>query len=147
MTEGLYFHFSLPCTGEGDGNSLQCSCLENPRDGGAWWASVYGVAQSRTRLKRLSSSIVLESILISFFGHSCPVVPAPLIEESILVPFIFLPPLSNMKYPYVHGFNSGLSILLHWSVFLFYLAPLVCISVLSCSTGLYFCFCASTILS
>ena len=46
----------LSCTGEGNGNPLQCSCLENPRDRGAWWAAVYGVAQSRTRLKRLSSS-------------------------------------------------------------------------------------------
>ena len=52
----LTFHFSLSCTGEGNGNPLQCSCLENPRDGGAWWAAVHGVAQSRTRLKRLSSS-------------------------------------------------------------------------------------------
>ena len=56
MTERLHFHFSLSCIGEGNGNPLQCSCLENPRDGGAWWAAVYGVAQSRTRLKRLSSS-------------------------------------------------------------------------------------------
>ena len=55
-TERLPFHFSLSCSGEGNGNPLQCSCLENPRDGGAWWAAVYGVAQSRTRLKRLSSS-------------------------------------------------------------------------------------------
>ena len=57
-TERLHFHFSLSlsCIGEGDGNPLQCSCLENPRDRGAWWAAVYGVAQSRTRLKRLSSS-------------------------------------------------------------------------------------------
>ena len=47
---------SLSCIGEGNGNPLQCSCLENPRDGGAWWAAIYGVAQSRTRLKRLSSS-------------------------------------------------------------------------------------------
>ena len=47
---------SHPCIGEGNGNPLQRSCLENPRDGGAWWAAVYGVAQSRTRLKRLSSS-------------------------------------------------------------------------------------------
>ena len=54
-TERVHFHFSLSCTGEGNGNPLQCSCLENPRDGGAWWAAVYGVAQSRTRLKRLSS--------------------------------------------------------------------------------------------
>ena len=55
-TERLHFHFSLLCIGEVNGNPLQCSCLENPRDRGAWWASVYGVAQSRTRLKRLSSS-------------------------------------------------------------------------------------------
>ena len=56
MTERLPFHFSLSCTGEGNGNPLQCSCLENPRDGGAWWAAIYGVAQSRTRLKQISSS-------------------------------------------------------------------------------------------
>ena len=55
MTERLHFHFSLSCIGEGNGNPLQCSCLENPRDGGAWWEAVYGVTQSRTRLKRLSS--------------------------------------------------------------------------------------------
>ena len=55
-TERLPFLFSLSCIGEGNGNPLQCSCLENPRDGGAWWASVCGVAQSRTRLKRLNSS-------------------------------------------------------------------------------------------
>ena len=54
--ERLHFHFSLSCTGEGNGNPLQCSCLENPRDGGAWWAAFYGIAQSRTRLKRPSSS-------------------------------------------------------------------------------------------
>ena len=55
-TEQLDFHFSLSGTGEGNGNPLQCSCLENPRDRGAWWAAVSGVAQSQTRLKRLSSS-------------------------------------------------------------------------------------------
>ena len=55
-TERLHFHFSLSCTREGNGNRLQFSCLENPRDGGACWAAVYGVAQSRTRLNRLSSS-------------------------------------------------------------------------------------------
>ena len=55
-TEWLPFHFSLSCIREGNGNPLQCSCLENPRDGGAWWAGVYGVTQSRTRLKWLSSS-------------------------------------------------------------------------------------------
>ena len=56
MTEQLHFHFPLSCIGEGNGNPLQCSCLENPRDGGAWWAAVYEVAQSPTLLKWLSSS-------------------------------------------------------------------------------------------
>ena len=55
-TEQLHFHFSLSCIGEGNGKPLQCSCLENPREGGAWWAAIYGVTQSRTGLKRLSSS-------------------------------------------------------------------------------------------
>ena len=53
-TERLHFQFSLSCIGEGTGTPIQCSCLENPRDGWAWWAAVYGAAQSRTRLKRLS---------------------------------------------------------------------------------------------
>ena len=66
MTEHLHFHFSLSCIGEGNGNPPQCSCLENPRDRGAWWAAVYGVAQSRTRLKRLSSS----SFTVGFPGGS-----------------------------------------------------------------------------
>ena len=64
MTERLHFHFSLSCFGERNGNPLQCSCLENPRDGGACCAAVSGVAQSRTRLKRLSSSSVIKSILL-----------------------------------------------------------------------------------
>ena len=63
MTERFHFDFSLSCIGGGNGNPLQCSCLENPRDGGAWWAAVYGVAQSRTRLKQLSSSIVKAMVL------------------------------------------------------------------------------------
>ena len=62
-TERLHFHFSLSCFGEGNGNPLQRSCLENPRDGGAWWAATYGVAQSQTRLKRLSSSNHLPTYL------------------------------------------------------------------------------------
>ena len=61
MTEQLPFHFSLSCIGEGNGNPLQCSCLENSRDGGAWWAAVYGVTQSRTQLKRLSSSSSIDT--------------------------------------------------------------------------------------
>ena len=63
-TERLHFHFSLSCIGEGNGNLLQYSCLENPRDGGAWWAAVYGLAQSQTQLKQLSSSS-FELMLIS----------------------------------------------------------------------------------
>ena len=55
-TEQIHFYFSLSCIGEGNGNSLQCSCLENPRDGGACWAAIYGVTQSRAQLKQLSSS-------------------------------------------------------------------------------------------
>ena len=66
-TERLHFHFSLSCIAEGNGNPLQCSCLENPRDGGASWAAVYGVAQSRTRLKRLSSS----SVQFTSVAQSC----------------------------------------------------------------------------
>ena len=67
MTERLHFHFSLSCIGEGNGNPLQCSCLGNPRDRGAWWAAIYGVAQSRTRLKQLSSSN--SSILVLTTSH------------------------------------------------------------------------------
>ena len=65
-TERLHFHFSLSCIGEGNGNPLQCSCLENPRDGGAWWAAICGVTQSRTRLKWLSSRSI---DTMSFVSH------------------------------------------------------------------------------
>ena len=66
LSEQLHFHFSLACIGEGNGNPLYCSCLENPRaiPGGAWWAAVYGVAQSRTRLKWLSRKSIN-------FGDGC----------------------------------------------------------------------------
>ena len=64
MTERLHFHFSLSCIGEGNGNPLQCSCLENPRDRESWWAAVYGVTQSWTRLERLSRSSSSSSVLL-----------------------------------------------------------------------------------
>ena len=67
-TERLHFHFSLSCIGEGNGNPLQCSCLENPRDGGAWWAAIYGVVQSRTQLKRLSSSSSSSNVIRRFYS-------------------------------------------------------------------------------
>ena len=69
-TEQLHFPFSLSCIGEGNGNPLQCSCLENPRDGGAWWATIYGVAQSRTQLKRLSSSSRVTNTHIHTHTHT-----------------------------------------------------------------------------
>ena len=79
-TERLHFHFSLSCIGEENGNPLQCSCLETPRDRGAWWAAVSGVTQSRTRLKRLGSSkslsfisalIFMISLLLLTLGFVC----------------------------------------------------------------------------
>ena len=72
--EQLHFHFPLSHNGEGNGNPLQCSCLENPRDCGAWWAAVYGVARSRTQLNRLSSSsrwkvgFTLGAVLMKILG-------------------------------------------------------------------------------
>ena len=68
-TERLHFHFSLSCIGEGNGNRLQYFCLENPRDGGAWWAAVYGVAQSRTQLMRLSSSSSSRSATVGSYSN------------------------------------------------------------------------------
>ena len=86
--ERLHFHFSFSCIGEGNGNTLQGSYLENPRNGGAWWAAVYGVEQSRTRLKRLSSSssMSIESVMPS--SHlilCCPLLLPPSIFPGIRV--------------------------------------------------------------
>ena len=81
-TERLHFHLSLSCIGEGNGNPLQGSCLENPRDRGGWWAAVYGVAQSQTRLTRLSSS-----------------------SSSSCAPRVFLQPLSFCALPTLGSVN------------------------------------------
>ena len=98
-TGWLHFHFSLSCIGEGNGNPLQCSCLENPRDGGAWWAAVYGVSQSQTQLKRLSSSssssvYIWQTFLTvaSLFMHST----LPSFLSSVLL--FFPPPSSPPSY-------------------------------------------------
>ena len=97
-TERLHFHFSLSCIGEGNGNPLQCSCLENPRDCGAWWAAVYGVAQSWTRLKRLSSSSMsFESVMPS----SHLILGRPL----LLLPSVFLS---------IRVFSSELALWIWW---------------------------------
>ena len=81
--ERLHFHFSLSCIGGGNGNPLQCSCLENPRDGGAWWAAIYGVTQSWTRLKWLSSSSSSSSSHLDFFVWSLEVVLAKYKDMSV----------------------------------------------------------------
>ena len=109
MTEWLHFHFSLSCIGEGNGNPLQCSCLENPRDEGAWWAAVFGVAQSQTRLKRLSSS----RSSINTHTHSNPIKlchwklkmnSTTTYREKILLPLLI--PLSHFSLsPKVHRIN------------------------------------------
>ena len=94
------FHFSLSCIGEGNGNPLQGSCLKNPRDGGAWWAAVYGVAQSRTRLKWLSSSSSRNSKVswhstqagsIPHSGGLAAALPGP--------PLYLFPPREEMQTP------------------------------------------------
>ena len=66
-TERLHFQYSLSCTGEGNSNPLQYSCLENPRDRGAWWATIYGVTQIWTWLTRLSSSSIVHNNLLWYF--------------------------------------------------------------------------------
>ena len=97
MTEWLHFHFSLSCIGEGNGNPLQCSCLENPRDGGAWWAAISGVTQSWTWLKRLSSSSIwslLENVPCvleknMYFGFSaCNVLRISIKSNCFILSFI-----------------------------------------------------------
>ena len=93
-TERLHFHFSLSCNGEGNGNPLQCSCLENPRDGRAWWAAVYGVAQSRTRLKRLSSSSSLPTL--ATLPH--PLLPTETTTKALVHVFSWVPVPCNRPW-------------------------------------------------
>ena len=69
-TERLHFHFSLSCIGEGNGNPLQCSCLENPRDGGAWWAAIRGVSQSRTQLSDFTFTFHFHALEKAMAPHS-----------------------------------------------------------------------------
>ena len=80
-TERLHFHLSPSCVGEENGNPLQCSCLESPRDGGVWWAAVYGVAQSRTRLNRLSSSS--SKLVKSFLPRSSVLLSRSVVSDSL----------------------------------------------------------------
>ena len=111
-TERLHFHFSLSCIGKGNGNPLQCSCLENPRDGGAWWAAVYAVAQTQTRLKWFSSYIVhfYLSAMIIKRKYSC--VTQIWYNKSIL-PLICQNGWTNIFLPY---FQNILSVSLNSSL-------------------------------
>ena len=99
-TEQLHFHFSLTCIGEGNGNPLQCSCLENPRAGGAWWAAIYGVAQSRTRLKRLSSSSSSIPLYGFYFTCYCKNFQAHIQEERLIcwISLYSSPSFSNYQH-------------------------------------------------
>ena len=104
-TERLHFHFSLSCIGEGNGSPPQCSCLEYPRDGGAWWAAVYGVAQSQTRL---SNSQWCEDHLFLILGRQQAVWTAYGMTDSCLWPVKFL---ENRRvggaFPFLLGCGLG----------------------------------------
>ena len=117
-TEWLHFHFSLSCIGEGNGNPLQCSCLENPRDGGAWWAAVYGVAQSQTRLKWLSSSSSIRTY-ISYYN----IIQRILHALKILCGHLFISPFpisgNHWSFYCLHSF--AFSRMSQWSFCLIFL--------------------------
>ena len=116
MTEQIHFHFSLSYIGKGNGNPLQCSCLENPRDRGAWWAAVYGVAQSWTRLKRLSSSSSSSSSLYNhiYANMSSKVTVAGIIINSKSPKPYFPDTLWSLSSPSVTlSWKLKVSVLLH----------------------------------
>ena len=94
-TERLHFHFLFTHIGEGNGNPLQCSHLGNPRDGGAWWAAVYGVTQGQTRLKRLSSS---SSSILSLTNVCCPQVSGGRFECLSLAPVSMLQSALSLQH-------------------------------------------------
>ena len=123
-TERLPFHFSLSCIGEGNGHPLQCSCLENSREGGAWWAAIYGVAQSQTQLKWLSSSgsssVYLSIVLSQFISPSSPLPSCPHVCSVYLPVYSctakkFICTIFSRFYIYALIYNiwSSLSDLLH----------------------------------
>ena len=108
MTERLHFHFSLSCIGEGNGNPLQCSRLENPKDGGTWWAAISGVAQSRTWLKRLSSSSIFTDNILEQSTTTCS---SPTVFPSLLV-IVHIFPINWILFPspYTHIQFLGIKI-------------------------------------
>ena len=115
-TERLHFPFSLSCIGEGHGNPLQCSCLENPRDGGAWWAAVYGVTQSRTRLKWLSSSSSSISSSKTELHQFCP-----LLWHQQFLPVQWISPISILPHVAIFPTVRQTSSWPHFSCYSFFL--------------------------
>ena len=113
LTERLHFHFSLSCIGEGNGNPLQCSCLENPRNGSAWWAAIYGVAQGWTRLKRLSSSSSVLFISVCLFFSSS----RSLVNISCIISILFLRSWIIFTIIILNSFSGRLSISTSFSCF------------------------------
>ena len=106
----------LSYIGEGNGNPLQCSCLENPRDGGAWWAAVYGVAQSRTRLKWLSSSFSARYWeYINQLGIYFLLIFESVLNRSWFLPFWFLSWLS-WKFPFLSNCSQPVSLTGTWAI-------------------------------
>ena len=103
-TERLHFHFSLSFIGEGNGNPLQCSCLENPRDRGAWWASIYGVAQSQTQLMRLSSSSSKQKLLTSVISRDIKHLRYVVVVAQSCLPLCNPMDCSVLGFPAVHYF-------------------------------------------
>ena len=130
-TNRLHFHFSLSCIGEGNGNPLQCSCLENPRDGGARWAAVYGVTQSRTGLKRLSSSssigkclLILNGVLYIIQGNKTkrrfkkfPNTFSAFDKHSLV--FILIGPLFYVKFLYLVFYLNVQPTINSWEYYIF----------------------------
>ena len=102
----IHFHFSLSCIGEGNGNPLQCSCLENPRDEGAWWAAVYGVAQSRTWLKRLSSSSSSNRLYSSSSLSALRVVSSAYLRLLIFLPAILIPACASSSPAFLMMYSA-----------------------------------------
>ena len=124
MTDWLHFHFSLSCIGEGNGNPLQCSCLENPRDRGAWWAAVYGVAQSRTWLKRHSAAAATVFTFLSsmkWWHTACTKMGEPtglprslsFNRSSPIYHFLQIPPPARIKASALACYRAQIS--LHYS--------------------------------
>ena len=99
-SEQLHFQFSLSCIEERNGNPLQCSCLKNNRDRGAWWAAIYGVTQSWTPLKRLSNSSSRHSVQFSSVTQSCPTLCDPM--DCSMPGFPVHPHLQELAQTHVH---------------------------------------------